>query len=1340
MTKPAVTKRRLLLFVAFLLAGLLAGALWLTSSGELDRRAQAWATEYLKRELNTNLRLEGLRVNPWSGSFRTGKLSLQVDQVDQAAPSPPFLAVDSLEGAIAWNFFFDPGIRLNRLRIQKPQFNLQVAADGSSNLPRGKSTSRQDPVQQLLDLEIGQLEIIDGTLTYNDRRQSFALQAKQFQFATEYLPVSRAYNSKLRSTVDSLAFLSYQLQNVSLAFDSRLTAERLDVLKLRADLGPANDPTWLEGTGILSRLSDQNLPPNLDLDLKAHLAIAYAKQYAALPLRNSGGLDFAGKLLYEVGRIPELHGLVNGQDLVYQDQSTRLGPLNLAARLDYIPAGLTLSDIRASVLGAALIGAFRWDPQEGWQSSGRIADLSLARFAREAALGPLPWEANLSGSFQASGGKSPLRAELTATLTPPRRQEPLLASSLKGRFQLVYDDRDGSLDARGGELALPNSQLKFAGNLRTGLRFQVDTTSLADWDPLLRWAKLDTTSFPVSLRQGEIRMDGVASGSVRAPQLEAKLQAINFSVDKYPIDTAQASLRYDASQLVISSAAINALGAKATGQVRASLQEGQFQPTSQLSGKLDWSTEEIGNTLRQFGPDQGLLGSARASAQLSGTWAQPVLDGQVNSPKLTVQGETMNNVRAVFRATPKQLLVSEAQALLTQNPVFASLRLEAPDGKWTSGRGSATLRSDRLPLFAFANYRKLNIELDGQLTSNVEGDFLWSPGGVGLRNLTGKISLLDITRFRRPVGRLDFTARTTGSRAAFTVQGELRQQPVRGNANILLADKLPTEFRLQLPRLDFSTIAELLTREPAKGPLPYEGGAAASLSFQGPLLDSSQWEGTLTIPQLTLAPNQQYVQETLPQVKDVVLRNDEPIVFRLSQGLITARATRFVAKDTSFTANFLYRLDNQTLGGRLAGTVNLAVLSTLQPDLLTTGIAKLDATIAGKVDDPRLNGKLSFSDASFYLRGFTSGLDKVSGALLFDQSRATIESFRAQAGGGNLELTGFVGLGRSITYRLQALANSVRIRYPEGVSTTANAALALTGTSEQSLLSGTVTVERTAIGQLDASQFANSSATLQPISTGRNKFLDNLQMDVRLESASNAEFSTTLTRDLKAEIALRLRGTPQQPILLGRMNITQGDVDFFGSRYSISRGELRFDNPLRIDPTINLDLETRVRGITVNMNFAGRANKLNLTYRSDPPLQSSEILALLTVGRNPNSIGGTIVQSPNQNQGLLGNDSSVFVGAAVSAGINGRLQRFFGISRVRLDPQLTGIDNVPQARLTLEQQVSRDVTLTYITNLNRTQQQIVRVDWDISRAWTVVAIRDENGVFGIDFFFRTRLE
>ena len=76
------------------------------------------------------------------------------------------------------------------------------------------------------------------------------------------------------------------------------------------------------------------------------------------------------------------------------------------------------------------------------------------------------------------------------------------------------------------------------------------------------------------------------------------------------------------------------------------------------------------------------------------------------------------------------------------------------------------------------------------------------------------------------------------------------------------------------------------------------------------------------------------------------------------------------------------------------------------------------------------------------------------------------------------------------------------------------------------------------------------------------------------------------------------------------------------------------------------------------------------------------------------------------------------------------------MSRLKIDPKLTGVEANPEARLTIEQQVSSNITFTYITNLTQTQEQIMRLEWNINRRWSVVALRDENGLFGVDFLYR----
>jgi translocation and assembly module TamB len=138
-------------------------------------------------------------------------------------------------------------------------------------------------------------------------------------------------------------------------------------------------------------------------------------------------------------------------------------------------------------------------------------------------------------------------------------------------------------------------------------------------------------------------------------------------------------------------------------------------------------------------------------------------------------------------------------------------------------------------------------------------------------------------------------------------------------------------------------------------------------------------------------------------------------------------------------------------------------------------------------------------------------------------------------------------------------------------------------------------------------------------------------------------------------------------------------------------------------------------------------------------LESNQIVALLAVGRVPTTVGGLASSQEVNNSSYVATGSNALLGQALSPA-SGRLQRFFGVSHIKIDPQLTDLTSIPQARLTLEQQISKDITLTYITNLSRTSEQIIRVEWALNKQWSVIALRDENGVFGIDFSYRKRFK
>jgi translocation and assembly module TamB len=357
------------------------------------------------------------------------------------------------------------------------------------------------------------------------------------------------------------------------------------------------------------------------------------------------------------------------------------------------------------------------------------------------------------------------------------------------------------------------------------------------------------------------------------------------------------------------------------------------------------------------------------------------------------------------------------------------------------------------------------------------------------------------------------------------------------------------------------------------------------------------------------------------------------------------------------------------------------------------------------------------------------------------RDRATLDRFSAECGGGKVAVSGFVGFGSPFTYYLQAHAEQVRYRDPTGASVTANAALNLTGTSERSVLGGEALITRINFNpQTDLGSLLAATAQPAPPPSRPGMFTQGIRFDVRVRTAPQARLETALTRGLQAEADLRLRGDPARPAVLGRVTVSQGEVLFFGNRYTIDSGEIDFVNPARIEPVVKLDLQTKVRSVDVTLTLSGPITKMNVTYRSDPPLQLADIVGLLATGREPASAPGLVGARTAQSQSWEQAGASALMGQAIASPLAGRLQRFFGVSRLKIDPTISGTTGTPEARVTLEQQLSPTLTFTYITNLTRAEQQTMRVEWGLTKDWSVVGLREENGLFGVDFLYRKRFK
>jgi translocation and assembly module TamB len=225
---------------------------------------------------------------------------------------------------------------------------------------------------------------------------------------------------------------------------------------------------------------------------------------------------------------------------------------------------------------------------------------------------------------------------------------------------------------------------------------------------------------------------------------------------------------------------------------------------------------------------------------------------------------------------------------------------------------------------------------------------------------------------------------------------------------------------------------------------------------------------------------------------------------------------------------------------------------------------------------------------------------------------------------------------------------------------------------------------------------------------------------------------------LSGNADLRVRGTADRPAILGRVEVLEGEISFNGTKYKLERGEVTFSNPAKTQAIIDLTATTRVRDYDITVQIRGDAsapNGLKPTWQSEPQLPEADVIALLALGRTREE---SAAAGSSGSFGFGGEASNLLINQALNSAVNSRLQRLFGASRVKIDPQgLANETNVVRGpQVTVEQQVASNLTLTYSTNVSVSTQQIIQVEYNVTRNISIVALRDQNGVVSFDFRIR----
>jgi translocation and assembly module TamB len=728
-------------------------------------------------------------------------------------------------------------------------------------------------------------------------------------------------------------------------------------------------------------------------------------------------------------------------------------------------------------------------------------------------------------------------------------------------------------------------------------------------------------------------------------------------------------------------------------------------------------------------------GNLSGTAHVDGTMSSPRANVALNLNRAVIYDEPIDSISARANYLDRSIELSRLEVVSGPARIALTGRFDHPANDLRQGEMSFDATSTQVDLGRIRNLQKIRPGTGGVLQMNARGAGHVGGGnrGILLTTLDARLAARGIKAQGKNLGDLTFTANSNNSsQVTFALDSNLAGASIRGSGGATLGGDYPVNGEILFSNVLYSRLQPLLG---ASASMPgFEAVTDGQVMLNGPVLKTDQLRGSVQLTRLNFTASPQP-----GAAKAVTISNQGPIAATLDRGLVRIQSARLAGGETTLEASGTAALSGETVDLTLNTNADLGILPKFDSDITSAGKITLTATVRGSVGAPLINGQVALNNAMFNYATIPNGISNANGVIALNGNSATVRNLTGESGGGKINVSGFVGYGGSgIRFGLRANANGVRVRPQQGVSIIAAADIRLTGTEQNSTVSGTVTVNQVSYNpQSDIGSILSRAGPPVESTATPSPLLANMKLDVAIKSSTGVTVQASLAQGLQADVDLQLRGTGSQPGLLGRITMNNGQLVFFGSTYTLDNGTVTFFNPIRIEPTLDIALETQTQGVHVTLRVTGPVDDMKLSYTSDPPLQFQEIVSLLAAGTTPTSDPTLLAnqpQTPQQSFQQMG--ESAIVGKALADPVSNRLQRVFGVSQLKIDPSFQGGSQLPTARLTLQQRISSNLTFTYTSALDDPNGQIIRIDWALSPQFSAIANRDQNGIFSISFFYK----
>jgi len=1212
----------------------------------------------------------------------------------QHLDQPPILTIDALEVQSHFWALLSRSIRFEELVIDHPILRTFVDDRGTATI-FPLSALRQGSVGNIAAVSIDHFILRNGELAYLRQQTPVAANVYGLEISVDFENHATRYRASIAYSDARLEYAHYAPLRHSLSATLSGTASRCLIESVSAAIGSST----VVFSGELNDFSN----PRFDGSYKAHI---HGEDFRSnlLPFGIAGDVQLGGRVHYQnTATRPWLMNLTVAGHMASETVTlvSHSRALQFRAFHGFYQLGngaLQARDIGAELLGAqgsAEITIEHLESTPKYRFKGSIvgADVRALQLAiSDPRLESVAFSGILDGTVGASwtGSVSNTTLDCDFRVHPaadPRADASGIQVPVQGVIRFSYNRLRDVITFKETLFYVANSEIALQGEASDHSNLQIHA-SAPDLSPLSslvsHFFRHDRGAVSVS---GSALLDATIHESLHAPHIFGHFTAQNLFVQSTRWRSATVNFEVRQSQITVQSAMLVGVNhGRLSLHGSLGLSNWLYLRSNPLNASVLVTRMPVADLQGFVDIHYPISGEISADLSIHGSAVDPLGSGTIRMTNGHIYDEPVPNAILEWRAKNGSI-TTDITVATAAGSASGMLSYTPKTGIYKLGANAPVIALQEVSAL-----RARGVPLTGVMKASVSGE-----GELASPEFAAVFEIAHAQFRDTSITQLIAKVQIANKRADFNINSQVANAAVHLQGFSNLTGNYYSQAVLDTGTIQLNDLLGLRSANPGEG---LQGQTELHATMKGSLKNVAELEAHVTVPLLAA------------KYKSLEITSAAPLRIDYEDSVAKLLPAEIVGAGTSLRVEGSLPLGGMSsLSVTAHGTLDARLLGMINTELKTAGVVSFDLRTTGSMHNPSVLGQLHLQDVALSTVAAPVGIENLSGSLEVANNRVRVSTLSGQLGGGQLAITGSVDYWPNPHFQIGLETKGSRLWYAGGVLLVLDSQLALTGKPHASTLNGRVLIEKVSFTpDFDLKTLSEHlGGTTSPHSAG---FSDSVKLAVAVQSQGRLS-ATSSQASVEGTVNLNLIGTAAKPVVVGRTDLSSGELFYARRRYQLQRAIAVFNDPNETRPVLDVSATTTVQQYHLTMGLRGPLDKLTTSYAADPPLATADIINLLVAGRTTQTVD------------VAGTDS--VIASQVAGHFSSKMQTLTGISGLRIDPLVGGSNRNPSARIAIEQRVTKNFLFSFSTDVSQPNGETVAGEYQINRKWSIGASRDPVG-------------